>query len=278
MEGIGERFARDVKTGECYNLPSNTTYQQWKEMQEKKYGAGTVDKLQKMGYNEDADRKQFERYKAVIGDLAPSDFSDFQAIKYNDSVAWNHLKYQFRTVNRYEIEGNVPIEKVIKLDNAAWYTKLKGFDYTSLSGSDRREIKKLSRKGNAAAMEFNGKIYFAHSSVNSRNSLEYKAYVGKYELVELSNNRLFEPIDLGDGIPRECDTEAKFLEFVAKQMNPNDEFEISILSEKHICESCQGVVDQFKKRFPKATVNIISGKRGYNGDPEGRKTWKYRKR
>ncbi len=68
------------------------------------------------------------------------------------------------------------------------------------------------------------------------------------------------------------------MEFVSKKKEPKDAFEITILSEKHICKSCEGVVEQFKKRYPNATVNIISGKRGYNGDPNGGKTWTYRKK
>ncbi|MEE0266333.1 MAG: deaminase domain-containing protein [Acutalibacteraceae bacterium] len=55
-------------------------------------------------------------------------------------------------------------------------------------------------------------------------------------------------------------------------------FTVTILSEKHICESCSGVVEQFKAEYKNATVNIISGKRGYNGSPNGTKTWKHRKR
>lgn len=43
------------------------------------------------------------------------------------------------------------------------------------------------------------------------------------------------------------------------KMLPEDELTVTILSEKHICDSCRGVVEQFKTAFPKATVNIISG-------------------
>ena len=37
------------------------------------------------------------------------------------------------------------------------------------------------------------------------------------------------------------------------------------------------LVEQFRKKFPNATVNIVSGKRGYNGDEKGLHTWKHRK-
>ena len=90
-------------------------------------------------------------------------------------------------------------------------------------------------------------------------------------------NRKYTVKDLGDNIPRENDTEAKFLEFVAKKINMDSSDLITILSEKHICESCQGVVEQFKKDFPNVKVNIVSGKKEYNGSEQGTNTWKYRK-
>lgn len=111
MESLGERFARDVKTGDSYMLPDNTTYQQWKAMQDAEYGFGTVDKIRKAGYNESADKSQFERYKSVIGDVIPESFEDFQKIKYESSDTWKQLKYQYQTVNRYEVNGNVSTEK-----------------------------------------------------------------------------------------------------------------------------------------------------------------------
>ena len=127
-------------------------------------------------------------------------------------------------------------------------------------------------------MHFDSKTYFSHSAIGKPGSLENSLYIGKYPLVELRANRLFKVKPLGDGVLREYDTEAKFLEFAATVKKPEDVFTIDILSEKHICESCQGVVKQFKQMFPKATVNIISGKRGYNNSPEGLKTWKHRKK
>lgn len=110
------------------------------------------------------------------------------------------------------------------------------------------------------------------------NSLEHTLYKGEYPTVTLSKNRKFVVKDLGDGIPREYDTEAKFLEFVASKKNPTEEFTLTILSEKHICESCQGVVEQFKTMYPHATVNIVSGKKAYNGSEKGLRTWKHRKK
>lgn len=90
---MGERYARDVMSGERFTLPKDTTYEQWKKMQDEKYGAGTVDKMRKMEYNKKADRAQFEAYKSRLGDEAPKTFEAFQSIKYGDG--YNALKVQY---------------------------------------------------------------------------------------------------------------------------------------------------------------------------------------
>ena len=277
-DNVGTRITRDVKTGEEFDLPADTTYEQWKEMQDSKYGKGTVDTERKKAYNEKADKQQFERYKNVVGDILPESFEEFRKIKYDNPDEWERLKYQFRTANRYEIDGKVSTEQVVQLDNAAWYTKQTGFDFSGLTGKEKKRVKNLSRSGNAAAMEFGGETFFTHSKFDDPDGFALKAYRGKYSTVGLSDDRLFNTLDLNDGVRRENDTEAKFLEYVARQKKADEKFEVTILSEKHICKSCQFVVKQFEEMFPNAQVNIISGKRGYNGDENGNKTWKYRKK
>ena len=66
-------------------------------------------------------------------------------------------------------------------------------------------------------MEFDGEIYFSHSRFDLPGTFEHSLYSAKYPSVALSDNRIFSVKDLGDGFPRQYDTEAKFLEFVAKQ-------------------------------------------------------------
>ena len=227
---------------------------------------------------DEEDYLQYKRYRNVLREESPATFEQFVYIKENDQQNWNKLKNYYRIVNRYEIEGEVPILTVIRLDNAAYNTKLSGFSPDNLHGKARKDVKNLSYSGNAAAMLFDETIYFSHSKVSYPNTTIYNAYVGEYPLVGLRHERTFSVKDLGDNIAREYDTEAKFLEFVATQKKKDETFVVTILSEKHICESCQGVVEQFKNAFPNATVNIISGKRGYNEDVNGSKTWKHRKR
>ena len=262
-EDTGTRIARD-KYGKTYKVPSDMTYDEWKE----KYVADAIST---------SDKEQFEKYKPILQELSPKTLEEFINIKYNDSDKWKDLKAKYRILNRYEIDGNVSATKILELDRAAWDTKQNGFDCTGYSGKQRRNIKALKNSGNAATMEFNGDIYFAHSRAEKSGTYEYDSYKGVYPIIGIVDNRRYKVKELGDGIKREFDTEAKFLEFVAINLNKDSSDVITILSEKHICESCQGVVEQFKKEFPSVTVNIVSGKKGYNGSEQGTKTWKHRK-
>lgn len=99
MDGVGERYARDAKTGERYKLPKDTTYNEWKAMQDAAYGSGTVDKLRKIGYNESADKSQFERYKSLMDDDFPATFEAFQKLKYDNPELWESYKTLARSKN-----------------------------------------------------------------------------------------------------------------------------------------------------------------------------------
>ena len=54
------------------------------------------------GYDETADRAQFEKYKELLGDDAPRDFKDFQALKYDNPTGYDAL------VGLYSYKGSVP--------------------------------------------------------------------------------------------------------------------------------------------------------------------------
>ncbi len=101
-EGIGARYARDAKTGESYKLPKDTTYKQWKEMQDAKYGPGFVDKKRKMKYNESADKKQFAAYRGRLKTSAPKTFKEFQTLKYDNPAKYQQLKREYRTIGEIE--------------------------------------------------------------------------------------------------------------------------------------------------------------------------------
>lgn len=246
------------------------TYRDWEKKYVKDANATIIKK---------SDIEMFKKYKRILKELCPNSIDDFVDLKYNNDEDWQKLKYNYRTVNRYDVQGNVPIQTILDLDKVAFYTKKTGFDFSSLTGKKKKSAKKaLNNGGNAAVMLLDDEIYFSHSEFGLVDTSELKMYNGEYPAVSLSKTPIFTVKDLGDGVLRQYDTEAKFLEYVSSAKNQNDKFTVTILSEKHICESCQGVVKQFQRKYPNAIANIISGKENFYGSKKGNKTWRYRKK
>ncbi len=135
MDGVGERYARDAKTGERYKLPKDTTYNEWKAMQDAAYGSGTVDKLRKIGYNESADKSQFDAYKSRLGADAPKTFEAFQKLKYDSPTAYEEL------CGLYSYKGRVPEA------TAADYKAYKAVKATGIIGSVRVPPKRIDTAG-----------------------------------------------------------------------------------------------------------------------------------
>ena len=210
----GERAARDAD-GKTYYVPDTMKYGEW--------ASEYVNDATYARQFTSRDIEQYNRYKAVLKELAPSSLDIFRKIKYNADDKWAELKYQYRTVNRYEIDGDVPIKTVLELDNVAWYTKKNCFDIENYQGKTnydlRRKYKDFQQKGNTAAMSLDGEIYYSHSAVGSEKSFIHELYTGKYPLIGLEPVRKFKTFKVYNDVPREYDTEAKFLEFVAKQKN-----------------------------------------------------------
>lgn len=107
MDGIGERYARDAVTGERFKVPKDMTYEQWRAKQNELYGAGTVEKLRAMGYNESADKVQWQKYVDRLGKDAPAKFKDFQTLKYNDQDAYADLESFYRYKGKNPDSGKV---------------------------------------------------------------------------------------------------------------------------------------------------------------------------
>lgn len=115
MQGLGDRFARDVKTGESFDIPKDMTYKDWKARQDAAYGTGTVEKFKNMRYNESADKKQYENYKARLGADAPKSFAAFQQLKYN-SEGYKDLTgyYRYKGANPTSDKRFWTAHKVVK--------------------------------------------------------------------------------------------------------------------------------------------------------------------
>ncbi len=59
--------------------------------------------------------------------------------------------------------------------------------------------------------------------------------------------------------PAHHDSEVLLLESLAGKLGPDSRGTIQLFSERVVCESCGGVVDQFRKMFPNIEVVVTSG-------------------
>ena len=265
MEGLGTRPAEDVVTGETFDVPANMTYAQWKKKQDALHGQGTVDKMRKISYNESADRAQFARYREVLGELAPKNFEEFRKLKYEDSAGWSKADAQYRILNSYKTDsGRLSRTEILELDQKVLTEKRTNFT------SD------FKKSGNIAGAYLDGdtsSMYYAHSALSDST----KGYKGSAKLVLAKQERRFSYMDVSkaDGAARKntwVDTEAKLFEYFADLYETKPFKSITMLSERGMCDSCKGVMQQFQEMHPDVKINVVSNKR-VEGD-----VWKYRGR
>ena len=89
-----------------------------------KYGEQKAETFQKMIRNKASDRKQYERYREILGKDAPKSFTDFRKLKYNDSNEYIELKNLYREVKAkqntisgsvYKVDSNgIPLKDIWK--------------------------------------------------------------------------------------------------------------------------------------------------------------------
>ena len=135
------------------------------------------------------------------------------------------------------------------------------------------------KSGNIAGAYVNDieTMFIAHSKIDDAANKGYKNYRGKSEIVLLQPNRQFSYTNvlMPDGSVRKnthFDTEAKLFEEFHLLSQTYEIKEITMLSERGMCESCIGVMEQFKKAHPNIKVNVVSNKKVNSN------VWKYRLR
>lgn len=221
-----------------------------------------IDTIPQGNYNESGDAEQHSRYRAVLKEKVPDSLVEFQKIKRENQPLWDALKKQYRVVNQYKVDsGEFTVDEILSLDEQLITEKRENF------------TNKFKRSGNIAGAYVDDEYYLAHSKIS--RSEDTRRYKGDSQLVSLRADRVFQYIDVknANGEIRTNtfeDTEAKlFEEFAA--MYANKPFKtITMISERGMCDSCKGVMEQFKARYPDVVIRVISNKK-----VEGN-VWKYR--
>lgn len=94
LAGTG-RFARNPVTGEGGTVSGNMSYQQWYDRYVR--GNAQAEANQRRAQNRGSDRKQYDRFRRILGDQAPKTFAEFQNLKYNvDNSKWGKLQDSVR--------------------------------------------------------------------------------------------------------------------------------------------------------------------------------------
>lgn len=110
----------------------------------------------------------------------------------------------------------------------------------------------------------------AHSKIG--NEKEANKYKGNATIVTLKDARIFEYIDVpkaNGGLRSDTyfDTEAKLFEFFSGMYDTEKYKSITMLSERGMCDSCKGVMSQFKEKYPNVTeLKVMFGNIGGKND------------
>lgn len=256
IEKTLKRRARNPITNKT-EIIDNMSYKEWA----KKHGLDKMDKKTIKAHNslDSYDRKQYQNYKNIFPEI--NNVEKFKEIKYNNGELWERYKKEYRVLNSYKTDnGALNNAQILDLDNRAI-----SFKREALRSSEKRS-------GNIGIMELDGNTYYAHSQLDTIADKGYKNIdqTAQDSLVLKPKKETFKAKEV-DGYIRNSDSEYKLFNYIATQKQPGDTFTVNMLSERCMCESCIGVMEQFKKMYPNATVNMVSNKRMDN-------PWKHRRR
>lgn len=89
-----QRRARDPETGKNKTISADTNYRDWyKENVANNPKALAEEKKIK---NKASDKKQYEKFKEVLGKEIPKSFDKFQELKYNNSKKWDFVRLDYQ--------------------------------------------------------------------------------------------------------------------------------------------------------------------------------------
>ena len=207
--------------------------------------------------NRKKDIEQYRRYKNNLQELAPKSIEKFLEIKYNDSDRWKDLKRKYRIVNQYKIDhGTISPSEILKMDRDIMTDKINNFS------SDYK------RSGNIAGviLDNEDRYIIAHSKANEITDKCFKNYRGNNQIVLLKESRHYKdiPVIKENGEIREdafYDTEAKLFEHLRVLYQEKQFKKVKMLSERGMCDSCLGIMDQFVKEHPDVEVVAVSNKK-----------------
>lgn len=105
-----QQSAIDPATGEPVTVPGDMTYREWYDKYVKDNPEAVVQ--EKSYKNRATDTKQYESYKAVLGDRLPDNVYDFQKTKYNNPTLFRGWQLDARRQRRLQENPDLRLPKV----------------------------------------------------------------------------------------------------------------------------------------------------------------------
>ncbi|CDI40588.1 Phage head morphogenesis protein, SPP1 gp7 family [Tepidanaerobacter acetatoxydans Re1] len=126
-----QRRARDPVTGRTYLIPADMDYKEWyQKYVVDKYGQDQAEVMKKKILNKVSDKKQYEKYKEVLGKDMPNSFDKFQDLKYNDIKKWEQTKSFYKQ----KIDGWIPDNMTIKI----WSNNKNAIDWQAIDFAPKK--------------------------------------------------------------------------------------------------------------------------------------------
>lgn len=93
-DNFTQRAARG-SDGRTYYVDGDMSYNDWwNSLSEDEQGKLILDRKKSQNYSRD--KKQYEKYKEILGDQVPKSFDKFQEMKYNDVEKWEELQLRYQ--------------------------------------------------------------------------------------------------------------------------------------------------------------------------------------
>lgn len=160
--------------------------------------------------------------------------------------------------------GNQYLSKSLVTPTAGWKSYLVNEKTIQQAAGFRQQVldarapfsRDIRASGNVAVAQIDIPDMPKSMAAHSRIDIGEKSFVGRG-----SENFKYEVIKNNEGKPisRNTDSEYKILDNLADKLGGNVKAQgkVTIFTERAACESCLGVVDQFQKKYPGITVEVI---------------------
>lgn len=172
-DNYGNRFARGLD-GKGYNVPGDMTYDEWYNTLVEQHGEDVVRTAEKRIKSESADKKQYKKYKEVLGKDAPKTFDLFGDLKYNNSVGYDGLKLKYKDQKIRNTIKSDEQPKTIEIGKQGKHIKthenyIKGRSYLTITPEQAQEL--VDRYAGTGKIERTAKGDWKNQEVISTNKI-----------------------------------------------------------------------------------------------------------